>query len=102
MPSPTSTFRSRTSEEEPARTAAAFAVIPAIKRTIGRGNNFTANLISRAGRRQRVKCESTKNGAGGTGDIEGKAARSWETSEFQPSLDHDIPFSKLGNTRALV
>src|SRR5438128_10530957 len=56
-PSPTSTFRSRTSEAEPARrTAAAFAVIPAIKRTTGRGNDFTAKLISRAGHRQRVKC----------------------------------------------
>src|SRR5438874_4682363 len=74
-PSPTSTFRSRTSEAEPARTAAAFAIIPAIKKTIGRGNKFTAKLISPAGHRQRVKCGSAKNGAGGAGDIEGKAAR---------------------------
>src|SRR5205823_8731311 len=60
-PSPTSTFRSRTSEAEPARTAAAFAIIPAIKKTIGRGNKFTAKLISRADRRQRVECGSIKN-----------------------------------------
>src|SRR5213080_338668 len=60
-PSPASTFRSRTPEAESARTAAAFAVIPAIKRTIDRGNNFIAKLISRAVHRQRMECGSMKN-----------------------------------------
>ncbi|PYK04855.1 MAG: hypothetical protein DME66_08515 [Verrucomicrobia bacterium] len=55
-PSPASTFRSRTPPEvESARTAAALTVIPAIRTTIDRGNNFTAKFISRVGHRQRER-----------------------------------------------
>src|SRR6266487_899886 len=59
-PSPASPFRSRIPEVEPAPRAAALAVIPAIRTTIDRGNNFTAKLISRVGHRQRAECGSMK------------------------------------------
>ena len=54
-PSPTSTFRSRIPEAELSITADAFPASPAIKRIISRAKNFTAEINSRAGHRQRER-----------------------------------------------